>query len=98
MDNNYQKPAEEPKQISFRKLVFEALPEMWSFQWRTTLFMLLVLQGTGILFDLIINSSGTAFTTANLWQSRLCWRMPAAGLLGACLALMYVTAEVLAQI
>ena len=98
MDNNYQKPAEEPKQISFRKLVFEALPEMWSFQWRTTLFMLLVLQGTGILFDLIINSSGTAFTTANLWQSLLGWRMPAAVLLGAFLALMYVTAEVLAQI
>ena len=88
----------EVKQISFRRLVMEALPEMWSFQLRVTIFMLLMLQLTGWLIDVIINSSGTAFTTANMRYFVLSWRMPVTVLLGGFLAFLFVTAEVFVQI
>ena len=87
----------EVKQISFRRLVMEALPEMWSFQLRVTIFMLLMLQLTGWLIDVIINSSGTAFTTANMKYFVLSWRMPVTVLLGGFLAFLFVTAEVFVQ-
>lgn len=88
----------EQKQISFHRLTFEALPEIWSFRLLTTL--ILSIPAT-ILFKLITwtaESAGDAMTTANLAELLLSWRMPALLLLGGLLLFCYILSEIFAQI
>ena len=88
----------ENRRISFGRLVFEALPEMWSFHLLATLLMVvpeMILRG---LIDTVSTADGTAVTTANLKSFLLSWRMPAFLLLEVILIAMYIIMEVFAQI
>ena len=86
------------KMISFGKLVFEALPEMWTFQ----LPMGILLVGLSELLDRLIiwvtSGPGGAMTTASLRAMILNWRFPVVLALGAILVLAYIVVELFAKI
>lgn len=67
---------EEQKQVSFGRLAFEALPEMWGFQF-TAAMILAVIVKTIILSMSYIGGAGIgAATTANIKTVLLSWRAP----------------------
>ncbi|MCR4924348.1 MAG: glycerophosphoryl diester phosphodiesterase membrane domain-containing protein [Lachnospiraceae bacterium] len=84
--------------ITFGKLSFQALPEMWIFQ----ILVAIVLAIPGVLLIWLINwvagSSGSAITTANIGAFIFNWRFPVILLLGALLVLVYLVLELFAQI
>ena len=93
------KPSDDFNQyISFGRLAYEALPEMWGFQLLASL--LLLIPSTVILriIRFISDSSGTALTTANMQDFILSWRMPVLLVLGTVLVLWYFVVEIAAQI
>ena len=90
-------PAEQQK-VSFRRLVFESLPEMWGFQ---VLMALVLAVPTWLLSQLIsavAGSSGSAITTANMSKFLLNWRAPVILILGVVLVLCFIVAELFTQI
>ena len=96
--NNKQLQPSEQKPVSFRRLVFEALPEMWGFQFLITV----ILGAFGMimwrLITLVAESSGAAVTTANARSFLLSWRSPVLLLLGIVFVLFYTVTELFAQI
>ena len=93
------KPSDDFNQyISFGRLAYEALPEMWAFQLLASL--LLLIPSTAILriIRFISDSSGTPLTTANMQDFILSWRMPVLLVLGTVLVLWYFVVEIAAQI
>ncbi len=92
-------PESDPKtSVSFRKLVYEAFPEMWTFQILTALLL-----GTvSFILTGVINGvagSGSATLTSANWRNYLInWRSPVLLLLGIILMLCYLIIEVFAQI
>ncbi len=88
----------ELKMIRFGKLVFEALPEMWSFQLPVTI----ILTGLGAVLNALINRAasgpGGAMTTAGLKAMVLNWRFPVVLALGALMVLAYIVIELFSQI
>ena len=84
--------------ISFRRLVYEALPEMWTFQILTALLLaVLSFFLTGVING--VAGSGSATLTSANWRSYLInWRSPILLLLGIALLLCYLIIEVFAQI
>ena len=58
--------AEEKERISFRKLVYEALPELWSFQFWIKCVIGLMVFVISRLMNLLISTRADALTTANL--------------------------------
>lgn len=92
------KSSQEQKQISFRRLTLEALPEMWSFQILTALFMALPASVLSRLITWTAESAGGAMTTANAGKLLLSWRTPVLLLLGGILIFWYVLSEIIIQI
>lgn len=86
-----------PKQISFRRLTLEALPEMWSFQILTALLMAVPASILSKLMAWTAESAGGAMTTADL-GGMLGWRTPVLLLLGGLLLFWYIVWEIFAQI
>ena len=88
----------EREHVTFRRLVYEALPEMWSFQLVSTMILSIP---TGLLSRLIrdiAESGGSAFTSANLKEFILSWKAPAMLALFIVMILILVMTEVFAQI
>lgn len=88
----------EQKQVSFKRLVYESLPEMWSFQFFLSLMIVLPAFLLRWLLSLIAESSGVAMTTANLKDMLLSWRAPLLLVLGVALILLYIIMELFSQI
>ena len=88
---------QEPKRVSFRRLAFEALPEMWNFQFLAGIILAIPASLITGLINKTAASSG-AITTANIKDLLLSWRFPVVLLLGFVLVSLYVMIEVLAQI
>ena len=86
------------KTITFRKLVFQSLPEMWSFQIFATLILAIPVFIVKSLISLVISSSGSAFTSANLMDFVFSWRFPVFLLLGIVLVILFIIIEVFAHI
>lgn len=86
------------KQVSFRRLTFEALPEMWSFQILTTLLMAVPASILSKLITWTAESAGGAMTTANAGELLLNWRTPVLLLLGGLLLFWYIVWEIFAQV
>lgn len=86
------------ERISFRKLSFEAIPEMWTFQLVSALIILapvVLLQG---LINLIAGLGGNVVTTANMKSFILSWRFPVIIAFGILLVLVYIVFELLAMV
>ena len=60
------KRSADKKTRTFRKLAFEAVPELWSFQVFSGLLLLGLSSLLISLIDLIAESNGTTITSANL--------------------------------
>lgn len=88
----------EQKQVSFRRLALEALPEMWSFQILTALLLGIPASVLSKLITWIAESAGGAVTTANIKELLFSWRIPALLLLGSFLLFWYIVSEIFAQI
>ncbi len=85
-------------EISFGKLSFEALPEMWGFQ---ILASLLLAVPATILIELIHMSAEAGeevVTTANITSFLLSWKLPVVLVLGIVLILLYIVVELFAQV
>ena len=88
---------EEQKQVSFGRLAFEALPEMWGFQF-TAALILAVIAKTIIWAMSYIGGTGIgAATTANIKTVLLSWRSPVLLLLGIIVVLCYIVIELFSQ-
>ena len=84
--------------ISFKKLTYESLPEMWSFQTFSGILLGLL---AGMLREMrswAATVGGTATTTANLKDLIFSWRFPLVLILSFALVLVFIAIELLAQI
>ena len=88
----------EQKNVSFRRLVYEALPEMWSFHILAALTLIVPAVILKLLLDSVAEAGGGALTSADLRTMLLSWRTPLLLVLGVALILWYVVVEVFAQI
>ena len=90
---------EKPQQrVSFSRLVFQALPEMWSFQFLGVI-ILAVLSGLIVrIMDAVAGMGGDPLTTANLRAILLSWKTPVLLALGFLLVLAYIVLEIFAKI
>ncbi len=95
--NNQQNDTDTQKNITFSKLSYEALPEMWTFQ---ILASILLAIPVTILSKLINWSAGLGgvVTTANIKSFILSWKFPVILFLGIILVLIYLVIELFAQI
>lgn len=91
------KSPQEQKQVSFRRLTLEALPEIWSFQILTALLLSVPASILSNLITWTAESAGGAMTTANM-KSLLGWRAPVLLLLGGFLLFWYIVSEIFSQI
>ncbi|QFJ53703.1 glycerophosphodiester phosphodiesterase family protein [Pseudobutyrivibrio xylanivorans] len=86
------------KPVSFGRLLFEAIPEMWGFQFIMVFLVLavstLITRGASALVD----SLGTAVTTANMAMLILNWRFPIILIIGFILVSYYIVAELFSLI
>lgn len=86
------------KSISWRRLTWEAIPELWSFQTFSAVVLALLTTPLIALINRIAETNGTAVTTANLQSLYLSWRLPAILVTGFVLVSVFVILEILAQI
>ena len=86
------------ERISFRKLSFEAIPEMWTFQLVSALIILAPVVLLRVLINLIAGLGGNVVTTANMKSFILSWRFPVIIAFGILLVLVYIVFELLAMV
>ena len=103
MDVKEKKQTETPQTtakntISMGRLIYESIPEMWTFQFLVSIVMAFLLYLFKQIATSIIESSGTAFTTANLGQFMLNWRMPLLLAVGFALLYVFIGMELFSQI
>ncbi len=98
MKNRKTGAQEAPSFISFRKLVYEALPEMWTFQILTAVILGIVSFLLTSLIDAVAGFGSATLTSANWKNYLLNWRSPVLLILGIALLLCYLIIEVFAQI
>ena len=84
--------------ISFKRLIWKSLPELWSFQFWAAVILVIPAWLLMILLSVVAESGGTALTTANMGQMLLSWRAPVLLILGIILVLWFIAVEVFAQI
>ena len=90
--------ASAPEGVSFRRLTYEAIPEMWSFQFWISLILSLAASVVQRLIGLVAEAGGNVSTTANLREVMFSWRSPILLILGAVLVLLFIVLELFAQI
>ncbi len=93
-----QKTNTESQEISYRKLVQQSLPEMWSFQFWASIILAVPAAIIRTMIGGISNLGGGALTSANLKDMLLSWKSPILLILGLALVLWYILVEVFAQI
>ena len=84
--------------ISYGRLLFEAIPELFSFQLLSSILLGAAAWVLKTLITLVAESGGAAITTANLGDLLLSWRGPAILLLGAVLVAVFAAFEIFATI
>ena len=94
-NNDLKEPA---GSISYGRLVFEAIPELFSFQLLSSILLGAAAWVLKTLITLVAESGGAAITTANLGDLLLSWRGPAILLLGAVLVAIFAAFEIFAGI
>lgn len=86
------------KKVSFARLSFQALPEIWTYQLLAGLLMIIPVSALRRAAVWIAGVGGEAVTTANLRQFLLSWRFPVVLFLGILLVIIYFVFELVAQI
>ena len=84
--------------VSFRRLVFEAIPEICIFQLLSGIVLLGLVLFLEWLIKLVAEAGGKAFTTSNILEYVLSWRGPVLLLLVMLLVAVYVIFEIFANI
>lgn len=86
------------KNVSFQKLLFRSLPEMWTFQ----VFLYLILAVPAFLLlsliDWVAGFGGKVITTSDIKGFLLSWKLPVMLVLIALLVLVYMVIELFSQI
>ena len=98
MGQNTKQESSGPKEISFRRLSFQALPEMWTYQILAGFLLAIPAALLLQLIDWVAGIGGDVFTTANIKTVVLSWRFPVILFLGILLVFVYVVIELLSQI
>ncbi|MCR4892406.1 MAG: glycerophosphoryl diester phosphodiesterase membrane domain-containing protein [Lachnospiraceae bacterium] len=86
------------REISFGRLIFESLPEMWSFQLLFALVMVVPVVLLSNLINMVAGAGGEVVTTANIKSFLFSWRFPVILLLGLLLVIVFLVVELFAQI
>ncbi len=86
------------KMVSFGRLAFQALPEMWSFQFFAGIVLTVLSYPLKKLISAAASTAGGAVTTANMRALLLSWRLPVIIVLGAVLVFVSVAVELFAMI
>ena len=86
------------KDIGYPRLVFQAIPEIWSFHIIMSLIMAFALSAISGLIKYVAGSGKGAVTTANLGSFIFSFRFPVILLLGIILVFIFVVLELFAQI
>ncbi len=86
------------KEISFRRLCLQALPEMWAFQLLAGLFLAIPASFMTRLIGWVAGLDGDVVTTADMKSFLMSWKFPVILILGFGLILMYLVFELLAQV
>ena len=84
--------------ISYGRLVFQAIPELFSYQMISGILLAIATWGLYKLINLVAESGGAALTTANLTDLLLSWRGLAILLLGVVLVAVFAAFEIFASI
>lgn len=84
--------------ISFRRLAFQSLPEIWTYQIVAGILMLIPVSAINRIIGMVTASPDAVFTTANIKAFLLNWRMPVLVLLETALSLVYMVSEILGPI
>ena len=84
--------------ISYRRLVFEAIPELFGFHLPMSIMLGVLAFVLKKLIDIVAESGGAALTTANLTDMLLSWRGPVILLLGIVLVAVFAVFEIFANI
>lgn len=96
--NKEKKETEIQKEITFGKLSFQALPEIWTFQIFVGLLMAVPALIMFKLIDWVAGIGGEIITSANIKSFLLSWKFPVILILGFLLVLIYMVFELLTQI
>ncbi|MBO4266591.1 MAG: glycerophosphoryl diester phosphodiesterase membrane domain-containing protein [Lachnospiraceae bacterium] len=88
----------EQKNVSYARLVYEALPEMWSFHFVSGIILTVITRLITWLMTEVAETAGGAATTANIKTVLFSWRGPVMLVLDIILVLAYIAVEILAQI
>ncbi len=89
---------DQKKMISYRKLVYEFIPELWSFQTFSGIGLTALMIVSLALLDRIAEVGGGAVTTANLGSLILSWRLPVILAVGFAVVALFVIVEIFTQI
>jgi glycerophosphoryl diester phosphodiesterase len=89
---------EESGLISYGRLVFEAIPEIFSFQIFSSIVLGILAWAVRWLITLVAESGGAAITTANLKDLLLSWRGPVILVLGVILVAVFAVLEIFASL
>ena len=84
--------------ISYGRLVFQAIPELFSYQMISAILLAVATWGLYKLINLVAESGGAALTTANLTDLLLSWRGLVILLLGVVLVAVFAVFEIFASI
>ncbi|MCR4749059.1 MAG: hypothetical protein K5877_04545, partial [Lachnospiraceae bacterium] len=84
--------------VSFRKQLFRAIPEIWIFQ--VFLYLILAVPAFALLslIDWVAGLGGKVVTTANILGFLLSWKLPVMLVLIFLLVLVYMVIELFSQI
>ena len=95
---NRSEESSQPKMISYRRLVYEFIPELWGFQTFSGVLLMVLTAASFALLNWIAEAGGNAVTTANLRSLILSWRLPVILAAGVVLVSLFVIVEIFAQI
>ena len=86
------------KKVGYGRLVYEALPEMWSFQFIITIVTAIPMYLLKGPVAAIASVDGVAVTTANIKGLLLSWRFPVLLLIGILVVVYFIVVELFAQV
>lgn len=86
------------EQVSFSRLVFQAIPELWTFQIVIPVIIGALGWGSGYLYGLIVRSANVVLTSANLGEVLAGWRGPMLTVLATLIFLIVIVIEIFALI
>ena len=98
MDQTEHRETAARKEVTFRRLSLQALPEMWTFQLLAGILLAIPAALLMKLIGLVSGAGGDVFTTADIRSFVLSWRFPVILFLGIVLVMIYLVFELLSQI